>query len=88
MRIAEKLVADAKEAAARIKAKAKAEALERTQQQTDEWEFPRDNVCSRPIADIDASSTMLRRGPSDRMGWMAPAPTGVAMRHIAVVYHC
>jgi hypothetical protein len=31
---------------------------------------------------------MLRCGPSNRMGWIAPAPISVVMRYTAVVIDC
>lgn len=38
-----------------------------------------------PKGEIQRPPTMLRCGPSNPMGWMAPAPTGVEMRQSAVV---
>ena len=80
LRIAEKLVADAKEAATRIKATAKAEALERTQQQTDEWES-RLEVLTQREKQVERDRKRLK----EQMSWISLAVANIGQAFDAAI---
>lgn len=80
LRIAKELIADAEEAAARIKATAKAEAFERAQQQTDEWES-RLEVLTQREQQVERDRKRLK----EQMSWFSLAVANICQAFEAAI---